>query len=118
MSYDQGQAPRDYGGWRRRRGIGLFGLGAAGTLAVLGALLVLIIVAAADARAMLYVAPPVLAGGGLGLARVGGEPLALAALRRARWRYASSRRPAASRIASHSVSMAVFGMFSPREASA
>jgi len=91
MSYDQGQSPRDYGGWRRRRGIGLFGLGAAGTLAVLGALLVLIIVAAADARAMLYVAPPVLAGGGLGLARVGGEPLALAALRRARWRYASSR---------------------------
>ena len=91
MSYDQAQAPRDYGGWRRRRGIGLFGLGAAGTLAVLGALLVLIIVAAADARAMLYVAPPVLAGGGLGLARVGGEPLALAALRRARWRYALSR---------------------------
>jgi hypothetical protein len=91
MSYDQGQAPRDYGGWRRRRGIGLFGLGATGTLAVLGALLVLIIVAAADARAILYVAPPVLAGGGLGLARVGGEPLALAALRRARWRYASSR---------------------------
>ena len=91
MSDDQAQAPRDYGGWRRRRGIGLFGLGAAGTLAVLGALLVLIIVAAADARAMLYVAPPVLAGGGLGLARVGGEPLALAALRRARWRYASSR---------------------------
>ena len=91
MSDDQAQAPRDYGGWRRRRGIGLFGLGAAGTLAVLGALLVLIIVAAADARAMLYVAPPVLAGGGLGLARVDGEPLALAALRRARWRYASSR---------------------------
>ena len=91
MSHDQAQAPRDYGGWRRRRGIGLFGLGAAGTLAVLGALLVLIIVAAADARAMPYVAPPVLAGGGLGLARVGGEPLALAALRRARWRYASSR---------------------------
>jgi hypothetical protein len=91
MNYDQAQAPREYGGWRRRRGIGLFGLGAAGTLAVLATLLVLIIVAAADARAMLYVAPPVVAGGGLGLARVGGEPLALAALRRARWRYASSR---------------------------
>ncbi len=34
---------RDYGGWRRRRGIGLFGLGAAGTVAVLGALLALVI---------------------------------------------------------------------------
>ena len=33
MSYDQPQQPRDYGGWRRRRGIGLFGLGAAGTAA-------------------------------------------------------------------------------------
>ena len=91
MSNDQTQASRDYGGWRRRRSIGLFGLGAAGTLAVLGVLLVLIIVAAADARAVLYVAPPVLAAGGLGLARVGGEPLAQAALRRARWQYASSR---------------------------
>ena len=91
MSYDQAQAPRDYGGWRRRRGIGLLGLGASGTLAVLGALLLLIIVAAADARAMLYVAPPVLGGVGLGLARADGEPLALVALRRARWRYASSR---------------------------
>jgi hypothetical protein len=91
MSRDQEQAPRDYGGWRRRRGVGLLGLGAAGTLAVMAVLLVLIVVAAVDARAMLYVAPPVLAGGGLGLARAGGEPLALAALRRARWRYASSR---------------------------
>jgi len=91
MSYDQPQQPRDYGGWRRRRGIGLFGLGAAGTAGVLAALLALIITAAADPVALLYVAPPVLAGGGLALARVNGEPLALAALRRARWRYAASR---------------------------
>jgi hypothetical protein len=99
MSHDQTQAPRDYGGWRRRRGIGLLGLGAAGTVAVLGALLVLIIVAAADARATVYVAPPVLAAGGLGLARLGGEPLALAGLRRARWRYASSRKYTRYRVA-------------------
>ncbi len=75
MSYHDTNAPRDYGGWRRRRGIGMFGFGAAGTAAVLGALLVLIIVATADAAALLYVAPPVLLAGGLGLARVGGEPL-------------------------------------------
>ena len=39
MRVDQEQAPRDYGGWRLRRGIGLFGLGAGGTVAVLAALL-------------------------------------------------------------------------------
>ena len=42
MSYHDTNVPRDYGGWRRRRGIGMFGFGAAGTAAVLGALLVLI----------------------------------------------------------------------------
>jgi hypothetical protein len=85
------QRPRDYGGWRRRRSIGLFGLGAAGTLAVLGVLLVLIITAAAAPAALLYAAPLALAGGVLGLGRPGGEPLAMAALRRARWRYATAR---------------------------
>jgi hypothetical protein len=88
---DAEQGPRDYGGWRLRRGIGLFGLGAGGTVAVLAALVVMIVVAAASPGALLFVAPPLLAGGAAGLARVGGEPLALAALRRARWRYASSR---------------------------
>ena len=76
MSYHDTDTPRDYGGWRRRRGIGLFGFGAAGTAAVLGALLALIITATADAAALLYLAPPVLLAGGLGLARIGGEPLA------------------------------------------
>ena len=91
VSYHDTDTPRDYGGWRRRRGIGMFGFGAAGTAAVLGALLVLIIAATADAAALLYVAPPVLLAGGLGLARIGGEPLALAALRRLRWQYGSAR---------------------------
>ena len=58
---------------------------------MLGALLALIITATADAAALLYLAPPVLLAGGLGLARIGGEPLALAALRRIRWRYGSAR---------------------------
>ena len=53
MGYDQPQQPRDYGGWRLRRGIGLFGLGTAGTIGVLAALLVLIITAAADPVALL-----------------------------------------------------------------
>ena len=91
MSQRDPQEPRTYGGWRRRRGIGLFGLGAAGTLAVLGALLALIIAATADAAALLYVAPPILVAGGLGVIRIGGEPLALAAVRRLRWGHGSAR---------------------------
>ena len=116
MSYDQPQQPRDYGGWRRRRGIGLFGLGAAGTAGVLAALLALIVTAAADPVALLYVAPPVLAGGGLALARVNGEPLALAALRRARWRYAASRDYTGYRadvVAGHSPAFPLPGVLAP-----
>ena len=118
MSYDRTQAPRDYGGWRRRRGIGLFGLGATGTLAVLGALLVLIIVAAASPAALLYAGPPILAAGGLGLARAGGEPLALAALRRMRWRYAGTRgytRYQAGVVAQHSPAYQMPGVLAPLE---
>jgi hypothetical protein len=99
MSGEREQPPRDYGGWRLRRGIGLLGLGAGGTVAVLAALLVLVIVAAASPAALAYVAPPLLACGGTGLARAGGEPLALAVLRRARWRYASSRQYTRYRVA-------------------
>ena len=116
MSYDQPQQPRDYGGWRLRRGIGLFGLGAAGTAGVLAALLVLIITAAASPAALLYIAPPVLGGGGLALARIGGEPLALAALRRARWRYAASRgytRYRADVVAEHSPGFPLPGVLAP-----
>ena len=61
MPQEQPQRPRDYGGWRRRRGIGLWGLGTAGTFAVLAAVLVLILVSAVDVSALVYVAPPVLA---------------------------------------------------------
>jgi hypothetical protein len=108
--------PRDYGGWRRRRGIGLFGLGATGTLAVLGALLALITVATADAAALLYVAPPVLLAGGLGFARIGGEPLALAAVRRLRWQYGSARnytRYRAAVVAEHSPAFPMPGALAP-----
>src|SRR6266568_8969853 len=82
---------RDYGGWRRRRGIGLWGLGAAGTLTVLAAAVLVILVAAVDVSALMFVAPPVLIAGGLGLARAGGEPVALVAVRRLRWWHASAR---------------------------
>jgi hypothetical protein len=107
---------RDYGGWRRRRGVGLAGLGAAGTLAVLAVLLVLAMVAAADARALLIAAPAVLAAGFLALARAGGEPLALLALRRARWHYADKRQYTSYRagvVAAHSPAWQMPGVLAP-----
>jgi len=116
MSAKENQAPRDYGGWRLRRGIGLLGLGLGGTAAVLGALLVLVITAAASPAALLYVAPPLLFCGGAGLTRIGGEPLALAALRRARWRHASSRgwtRYQAEAAAAHSSAWRLPGVLAP-----
>jgi len=116
MNEIQEQSPRDYGGWRLRRGIGLFGLGAGGTVAVLAALLVLIIVAAASPATLLYVAPPLVISGGVGLARIGGEPLALAMLRRARWWYASSREFTQYRVAvvaEHSPAWQMPGVLAP-----
>jgi hypothetical protein len=82
---------RDYGGWRRSRGIGLFGLGAAGTGIVLGALLLLAVLAAAAPAALTVAVPVLLAAGGLGAARAGGQPLALLALQRWRWHRAERR---------------------------
>src|ERR1035441_3987180 len=72
-------APRTYGGWRRRRPMGLLGLGPAGTLALLGAIVAVLATVTLSPRAALYVAPPVLAGAALSLARIQGMPLAPAA---------------------------------------
>ena len=82
---------RTYGGWRRSRGVGLFGLGTAATFAVLAAFLSLLLVAAVSVQALLYVAPPVLLAGGGGLARVGGIPLAQLGVQRLRWWWGTRR---------------------------
>ena len=91
MTAEQASRPRDYGGWRRRRGIGLWGLGPAGTFTMLAAAVVLILVAAVDVTALLYIGPPVVAGAAVALARIGGEPVALRVVRRLRWQLASAR---------------------------
>ena len=91
MIQEQASRARSYGGWRRRRGIGLWGLGTGGTLTVLAAVMTVILVAAVKVSALLYVAPPVAIAAGLGLARVGGETIGLKALRRLRWWWASGR---------------------------
>ena len=116
MGQQDPQEPRTYGGWRRRRGIGLFGLGAAGTLAVLGALLVLLITATADAAALVYAGPPLLAAAGLGMIRIGGEPVAHAAVRRLRWWHGSARhytRYRAAVVAEHSPAFRMPGVLAP-----
>jgi hypothetical protein len=69
----------------------LWGLGAAGTLTALAVTAVVVLLAALDARLLLYVGPLALVAGGLALARVNGEPAISSALRRVRWSYASAR---------------------------
>ena len=81
----QQAAPRTYGGWRRRRPVGLFGLGPAGTMMLLGAVTGVLALVAVSPRLALYAAPPVLAVAGLSLARVQGVPLATATAIRVRW---------------------------------
>jgi hypothetical protein len=91
MLQESAGLPREYGGWRRRRGIGLWGLGPAGTLAVLAAMVTVILVAAVSVTALAYLCPVVVVVIGLGLARVGGETLGLKTLRRLRWWRAAAR---------------------------
>jgi hypothetical protein len=84
-------APRTYGGWRRRRPVGLLGLGPVGTIALFGAVIAVLASVAVSARTAEIVAPPVLTGCGVGLARVNGVPLATLAAVRIRWHHASVR---------------------------
>ena len=94
MSADTMQAtgrPRTYGGWRRRRSIGLFGLGTTATLCVLGGVLVLLVLGAVSLTALLYVAPPIAIAAGLGLIRLDGVPVAVRVVQRIRWWHGVSR---------------------------
>ncbi|WP_067466180.1 SCO6880 family protein [Actinomadura macra] len=82
-----GNEVRTYGGWRRRHGIGLLGMDTTATFVALGAAMLLVLVAATAPRLLVYVVPPALIGGGLGLIRVGGVPVARLVLGRCRWRW-------------------------------
>ncbi|HEY3684791.1 MAG TPA: SCO6880 family protein [Streptosporangiaceae bacterium] len=83
---------RTYGGWRRRRSIGLLGLGTTATLGVLGGVLVLLLLGAVSLTLLMYVAPPIAVAAGLGLLRVDGTPVAQLVVRRARWWRGTARR--------------------------
>ena len=84
-------APRTYGGWRRRRPVGLLGLGPVGTMVLLGAVILALGMISVSPRAALVLDPLVLGGCGLSLARVGGVPVATAVAVRARWHLAVRR---------------------------
>jgi len=78
-------AARTYGGWRRSRGMGLFGLGPGATIAVLATLTIAIITMSLSASTLLVLGPvcaAVLAGSVL---RWDGLTLGQALLQRARW---------------------------------
>lgn len=76
---------RLFGGWRRTRGVGLWGLGPASTAVVLSCALVPLLLASVSLRTGLVAALPAAATAGLTVARVGGVPLGHIVYRRARW---------------------------------
>ena len=76
---------RTYGGWRRSRGMGLFGLGPTQTLLVLGAITALILAGTINVTVLVVAAGPCLVTLGLILARWDGVPLAVGIVRRVRW---------------------------------
>ncbi len=76
---------RTYGGWRRRRGVGLLGLGPTATFIMLGCLVMVLVVTAVSLRALLYVLPAAVLAGAASLIRPGGTPLAQLAVQRLRW---------------------------------
>jgi hypothetical protein len=81
--------PRTYGGWRRSRGIGLLGLGTTATFTLLGVFIVLLVTAAIEPAALLYLAPPAVIACGTGMIRRNGVPVIQLFLQRARWWQAS-----------------------------
>ena len=87
----QAREPRTYGGWRRRRGMGLFGMSVGATFAVLGAVVTLLLATALSPRMLLYLLPPMLVVAMLGLAPSGGTPLAVVLHTRWRWWYGTWR---------------------------
>ncbi|MDP9419617.1 MAG: hypothetical protein M3P53_05640 [Actinomycetota bacterium] len=80
-----------YGGWRRARGIGLFGLGPLGTVIVLGTIMVALIVAAISFKAFLFFLPIAVLIVAVTVTRWQGETLWDRAQRRGRWSWGSMR---------------------------
>jgi len=85
MTTGQVDEVRLYSGWRRTRGMGLWGLSAGATTVVLGCVLVPLLLAAVSIRLGLQAALPAAALALVTLMRIRGVPLGDVAARRARW---------------------------------
>ncbi len=81
---------RTYGGWRRSRGMGLFGLGSAQTLVVLAALTTLIVSASVGLAALAVTAAPAILVIAAAVLRWDGVPLLHGVLQRVRWWWGSA----------------------------
>jgi len=84
-------AMRTYGGWRRTRGIGLFGLGPVATFIVIAAVLVPLVVLGTSPRVGLLLCVPAAVVIALTCARIDGTPVLHTLQRRAQWTWASWR---------------------------
>jgi hypothetical protein len=82
---------RTYGGWRRTRGLGLFGVGPAGTVTVLCCALVPLLVAAVDLQTGFIAAVPAAVVAAVVLARVENVSIAALLSRRIHWTIGSAR---------------------------
>jgi hypothetical protein len=85
LTGERPNGPRSYGGWRRSRGMGLFGLGPGATIAVLAALTVGIITVSLSAATLLVVGPVCAAVIAATVLQWDGVTLGQALLQRARW---------------------------------
>jgi hypothetical protein len=81
---------RTYGGWRRTRGIGLFGLGEVASLVVIGVILLILALTSFSVSAGLFSAPVGLIVIGATITKRDGESLATIGQRRARWWWGKS----------------------------
>lgn len=91
MSTAETKAPRTYGGWRKARGMGLFGLGPGGTVAILAALTIAIITLSVSAASMLVVGPVCAAVVTATLVQWDGVTLGQALQQRLRWLFGHRR---------------------------
>ena len=82
---------RTYGGWRRTRGIGLFGVGPISTLIVLASVILPLLLAAVSLPLGAASAVPSALVVALTLTRAGGVTIGHLALRRLRWTWGVSR---------------------------
>lgn len=82
---------RTYGGWRKARGIGLFGVGPAGTVVVLACVVVPLMLASLDLALGALALVPAAVVAGLTIARFDELTLAQTVARRIRWAWAVRR---------------------------